>query len=280
MLPRMQASLEAAEACLRQVYPQIEVEVVIVTDEESKGPAWARNRGLDRISGDYVFFADSDDEVLERFLLRPFEILEKSGADFCIFTFKGAPSFPASVYVGPEAVKGALLPAYFGYSFDDVRRMYSGGTLSAKKDLGSVCRCAFRRSFLEKFSIRFCERLMLHEDAAFLSSCAARATKVVRIEDELYRYDVRPSGFDTSGIRSDRRWRYKFDILEFRKRLECEVPGVWRYCEASCVFALFEFLRGFRLIRFFRYLLDPAVRKAVRDFPWSVTKLLSLAINR
>lgn len=44
-----------------------DMEVVVVRDEAGHGAGWARNRGLEQARGEYVIFADSDDEFLPAF---------------------------------------------------------------------------------------------------------------------------------------------------------------------------------------------------------------------
>lgn len=272
-LPRTLQSLEVAARGL-------EVETVVIDDEAGRGPSWARNRGLDKAKGDVIFFCDADDTVRPDFFSKPLERLESSGADMCIFSFSGGRKSEDAVYRGHEAIRARYMPAFFGYSFDDVRRWNGGGSLMERKELGPVWRCAYRRDFLDGNGIRFNEAMTFYEDAAFLSQCVAIAGCVASIPDELYDYvPVRGGNLDT-GTNSRRHWEYKFLSLEFRKRIDAATDGeVWKYCEASCVFSALEMLRLWRraglefgefragLLRFLR---DWRVAKAVSEFPLSV----------
>jgi len=66
------------------VNQSVETESIIVIDEYSNGPAWARNKGLERASHQYVAFLDADDfwepDKLERQLMR----LEATGLGLCV----------------------------------------------------------------------------------------------------------------------------------------------------------------------------------------------------
>ena len=246
--------------------------MIVVDDGASRGPSWARNRGLSRATGDYVFFVDADDVVRPGFFGSPVAALEKTAADICFFSGTGSIVRNAGVCDGNAAVRAKYLPAFFGYSFDDVRRWNAGGRLDERKEPGSACLGAFRRSFLEKHALRFEERMTFFEDAMFLSACCAVAEKTVSIPDVLYDYRPRPDGNLASGLGSARHVDYKFKSLDFRKRLDERCHGeIWRYCEASCVLSALELLRGGHLVSFFRYVADPAVRKAFGDFPWSMS---------
>ena len=246
--------------------------MIVVEDGASRGPSWARNCGLRRATGDYVFFVDADDTVRSDFFRKPVAALENFKADVCFFSGEGSVTRAAGYYEGTSAVREKYMPAFFGYSFDDVRRSNAGGRLNEHKEPGSACLAAFRRSFLEAHSLRFEEDMTFFEDAMFLSACCAAAERAVSIEDVLYDYLPRPDGNLASGLGSARHVDYKFKALAFRKRLDAQYGGaLWKYCEASCVFSALELLRGGHLVSFFKYVADPAVRKAFRDFPWSMS---------
>lgn len=280
-LPRAIASVnEAAKGV-----GENSVEVVVSWDREGRGPSWARNGGLARATGDYVFFCDADDTVEGDFLVKPLAALERTNADLCLFSYSGGPALQNYTLEGSKQIRAAYLPSFFGYSFDDVRRWNDGGDLSLLKEPGQVWRCACRRAFLERHAIRFDETMTFYEDAAFLSHAVAFAERTVSLADELYRYVPRPGGNLASGSNSRRHWDYKFRALEFRKRLDRLVrehdgggEGVWKFCAASCVFSALEMLklgrhagltRAERRDGLRRYLGDAAVRQALLDFPCS-----------
>ena len=272
-------TLPAALRSIEIAAQGLDVETIVIEDSEGRGPSWARNRGLDKAAGDVVFFVDADDTVKKDFFRRPLCVLEQTGADICFFTYRGGPKLDERVIDGAEAVRERFLPAFFGYSMDDVRRWNAGGSLYRHKELGQVWRCAYRRSFLDRHAIRFDEAMTFYEDAAFLSFCTAFAEKAATIPDELYEYIPLPGGNLASGSGSRRHWEYKFLVLESRKRLDAKTEGaVWRYCAASCVFSAMEMMRlwkraGLSLREAFgdlrRYISDRRVKEALWAFPLS-----------
>lgn len=283
-LRRTLDSLEAAEGGR-------EAEIVVVEDTEGRGPSWARNRGLCKATGEVVFFCDADDTVRHGFFSAPLAALERTGAEMCLFTYPGGPRLDTRTYDGADAVRARFLPAFFGYSFDDVRRWNAGGALGARREMGQVWRCAFRRRFLESRSIRFDEAITLFEDAAFLSECVAFARRVATIGDELYDYAPADTGNLADGWRSRRHWDYKFQSLAFRRRLAAKAgEEVWRWCEASCVLSALEMMRMWRMAGLSRaeyradlarYLADDRVRAALGDFPisWTRHPLVAAAVS-
>ena len=246
----------------------LDVEVVVVDDPESRGLSWARNEGLRRSRGDAIFFVDADDTVKPAFFSRLLGTLESSGADFALSSFGYAPLKREYNIVGNAEIREAMLPAFFGYSFDDVRRWNSGGGLSSLREQGSVCRCAFRREFLERFAIRFDEGLRLFEDSPFVAECACRAERVASVPDELYEYVPGPCGILATEFGSDRYYSYKFAALENRKAMAARVGGdVMRHFAGSAVFSALELFRARRDWRGYRG--DPFVAESLRGFPVS-----------
>ena len=268
-LPQTLRSLDAASAGL-------DVERIVVTDDALRGLSWARNRGLDKATGDAVFFVDADDTVRPDFFRRLSAALESSGADYVLSSFDYAPLKRDYCISGNEAIREAMLPAFFGYSFDDVRRWNAGGDLHARREQGSVCRCAFRRGFLERHAIRFDESLRLYEDSPFVAECVARAEKVASIPDVLYDYVPGEGGILATTLGTGRYFDYKFAALANRKAIAARVGGgVMWFFAASSVFSALELLKARRDWR--RYIADPFVAESLRAFPRSIRHPLAAA---
>ncbi len=195
--------------------------------------------------------------------------LERTAADFVLSSFDVAPLKRDYNLTGNAAIREAMLPAFFGYSFADVRRWNAGGDLGAHRELGGVWRGAYRRDFLERHAIRFDESLRLFEDAPFIAECACRAEKVASIPDIVYDYVPGSQGILATSLGTDRYYAYKFDALRNRRAIAARVGGdVMRHFEGSAVFSALELLRARR--GFFRYVQDPFVRESLRRFPVSL----------
>lgn len=73
---------EAIESVENQ--KRVDTELIVVEDEEQRGPAWARNVGLDRADTRYVAFLDADDIWVETKLVDQLQQMDKTGAGFCV----------------------------------------------------------------------------------------------------------------------------------------------------------------------------------------------------
>lgn len=79
----------------------VPTELVIVEDVESRGPSWARNRGLDRADTRYVALLDADDEWFEDKLRRQLDRMAKTGAVLCVEGVSmDTESFMRELYLG------------------------------------------------------------------------------------------------------------------------------------------------------------------------------------
>ena len=220
------------------------------------------------------------------FLRHPIAALEESGADFCLCQCSGARLKRNYALSGNAAIRAAMLPAFIGYSMDDVRRWNAGGNLSANRELGYVWRGTFRRAFIERNGLRFDENLLINEDAAFWAECVLCAERTVSLEETLYDYLPNSCGVSATARRMRKYWDYKFAMLRCRERFEEKYGGVWPYCEASCVFSALEMIRmwkgaGLSFGEFRRglaeYLSDERVKAAVRVLPLSLRHPLVVA---
>ncbi len=153
------------------------------------GASTARNAGLDRASGEYVFFLDSDDYLDPQALEKLLSVLQSADADF---------AFCEAVTVEEES--GAQSTG--NYSFHRDYGQNSGENLFAemvqKKEFHvAVWMNLYRRDFLEKNSLRFSEGIM-YEDCIYAYQLYKLAEKAVHVHEYLYYRRYRAGSVMTS----------------------------------------------------------------------------------
>jgi len=141
----------------------------IVLHKENGGLSDARNYGLERANGEYVFFLDSDDYIREDMLEKTYEMAKKHDSDICRFDM------------------------YYEYD-DGTRKLTKGGSkeIDSYKDNKDIIfenhsanTKIYRRDFLE--NKRFIKGLW-YEDLATIPTWIALANNVSYVEEPLYIY--------------------------------------------------------------------------------------------
>ena len=152
---------------------------IIIIEKENGGLPSARNAAIDRASGEYLGFVDSDDYVSSNMFKKLYETAKRKLAEVVIC---GAEIFPEE----PRAEQwyyDALSPSYRYYeSFD-------GDLLFSDQDTTPfLWRTLISRDLIERNSLRLDESVHLGEDKAFQAKVYPLANGICVIPDKLYNY--------------------------------------------------------------------------------------------
>lgn len=145
--------------------------VVLLRTERNSGPGGARNLGLSRVSGEYIGFVDSDDEIVPQMFQKLYERAVETGADIVDSGYYNEKLDYAMLHVSDELA---------GVQDDEKRSqlIVSGGYMVSK---------IYRREFLEKCGIRFRKKVAL-EDSEFITKTFAMAERVANVKEIFYKY--------------------------------------------------------------------------------------------
>ncbi len=148
---------------------------ILYINKENGGASSARNAGLEKASGDYILFVDSDDYVDERY----FSLLEgreeKNG--LAVFTYAVINSHGKRIRPVPEQL------------LSDTDMFTKTELLISSRTINSLYAKIFYRELLESCQLRFDEKMPVAEDFNFCVSYLLKCNSVKVINEAVYCYD-------------------------------------------------------------------------------------------
>lgn len=150
---------------------------VVVIRQENAGPGVARNAGIDKATGKYLYFLDSDDFAEPTLLAECVSALERTGADLAAFTYNEFRMDIDSTGLSPWAC-----------FLDD----FPGDAVSWRDNPNKLFRAfqnlpwtkVFRTSFINDNNIRF-QDIYLTEDLMFAAPALALAKSIAIVRKPL-----------------------------------------------------------------------------------------------
>lgn len=131
-----------------------------VISRQNEGVSIARNVALEYAHGEYVYFVDADDVVMQEALAILIKTMETTNATFVKSDFLPIDEKGNQVFINKKQV---------------IRRRYDGKVMDAEKFYKKILMnefflwtCLFRRDVIEKNQVRFIPHCRLMEDAAFM----------------------------------------------------------------------------------------------------------------
>lgn len=159
-----------------------EHEVIFCFHQKNSGVSAARNRGLRKASGEYIWFFDADDSVDENALRRVAKILADDAPDMLIFGMSFDYYHKGKLYRRDE-----LLPPMEGSlrTADCAGRLYM---LYVSNALSSLCTRIIKKRVLIQAELFLREDMFLYEDLEFALRVWKQCNSVYFIQEAIYRY--------------------------------------------------------------------------------------------
>lgn len=175
----------STDGSLKQCTIQAEKNPCIKVFHKANGGAGsARNLGIEKSSGEYVYFFDIDDLAEIGLLEYCVSTMDNSAADMMVFSYRNKDDSSGQEY---EIVMNDIIIS----SNEELREIYVDQFIM--KMNGFPWNKMYRKSFLNKYHLRF-EDLLIQQDEVFNLGIYPFITKVVLSSKILYTYFVYNKG--------------------------------------------------------------------------------------
>ena len=196
---------------IMKAYQEVDPRIVIV-EQYNSGVAVARNTGLSKASGEYVYFLDSDDMLFsENTLEKAVSLMQSNSLDLLV---GGGQTF----YDQPELE--SALPKHSGlfamnHHYEDVMTgvQLAEGLIANKEWNSQISTKLYKLSYLKQKSFVFIPG-QLHEDVIFHLKTVLSAERAMAVSEVFFKRRLRPASIMTSGISAQNIRGYLINYIE------------------------------------------------------------------
>lgn len=271
----------------------------------NQGLSQARNEGIVRAKGDYIYFLDPDDYIEPLCFEIAYNKCEKDKSDAVQFRYRSViedtnkagwtrnGNKESKIYVDSEILT-ELLPRFIGYSNLKVS-LFGSSNFSHDIEMNTVWRFLYKREIIIANNILFPRGVKLIEDKIFNSKYFCFCNRVSIINDCLYVYVLKQSGLMYSSLTNNQSLiKDKFDGVYQREKIR-QLYLKFHNIDILSLYAGSLFLSGLELgtkisytlsnIKYFKeYYKDSYVQEALKIIPikgnWKIKITLFLIKKR
>ncbi len=147
--------------------------------QKNQGPSAARNKGIDKAIGNYLYFLDADDLLANDVLENLLKLTEQNNLEILEFETKEL----------EEASIAAITESLNEKPKEKSILVTDGLTFIAEKDFrNQAWRYLIKRSFLLDTGVRFIEAMRAYEDLVFTATVILKSSRIARVDLAAHRY--------------------------------------------------------------------------------------------
>ena len=171
-----------------QEYAKKDERILVIHQYQNKGVSAARNLGMERVTGEYVTFLDSDDWVAADYLEQLMNTAKNTQADMLVCQFQ-------RVYDKQRYEEEAILQSKEEQKQSLEEKTYSRDEYISECLLNGCTHCwgvLYKAYLLD--GMRFPAKITIGEDVLFLIDIVLQAEKIVVTKYDGYRYYINENG--------------------------------------------------------------------------------------
>lgn len=209
-------------------YPQIKV-----INQSNQGLSCARNSGLKIANGEYIWFVDSDDTLVDNSIEKVISCINNTTADIIGFDMICVDETSKYEYIQSIAIKNKK----------NYNRYYTWHSILGKTHNAPVQRFLYKHSFLKNNNLFFYPNI-LHEDQEFNIRAFFLAKSIILKPFSTYRYLLRSSGsiMSTPNLHSVKSKMIIIDSLQKFKQDKTHSKKEMRYIDYHIFFFVISIL--------------------------------------
>lgn len=186
---------------LLQYTKKTSLDIKMVQNSSNSGPGFSRNRGIEKATGKYITFVDSDDYFREDFFSIVSEYLDGE-LDCLIFDYE---------YVDYE---GKRLGGGKSIGTDNITTGYVDTKNAFVFAYGSTGGKIYKKSIIDQYNVRYGE-FWRSEDMPFTKHAIAMSKKIFYLPEELYKYvQLETSLMHTTALTNEKNCQRAFSMLK------------------------------------------------------------------
>lgn len=157
---------------------------------QNQGVSYARNYGIEKATGEWISFVDSDDWITTDFLATLYAYTDENTDVVMGSLFFNVGEKEIMRSCSKPCIRKEEFPSYpLATLVPDCSR--ADGLFVSLEILSSACNKLTRKSLLDTYHIRFNEKVFLNEDGLFHLMCYMKAKDFIIIDTPLYHYRIR-----------------------------------------------------------------------------------------